>query len=537
MAQNKQTVLTPGEVYRSVCRRKRRAGGFFLFAMIAATAVTVFSPRTYFSEGQLFIRLGRENATLDPTATPGQDPVVAVPNSRESEINTVVTMLQSRPIIEHVVDALGPETILDGGSAAEGGVPASANPIQEKLTEARDGLAQAVADLKGWVEGLSPNPSPPPGIRDRAIRNVAANLAVGAVKRSDVVRVSFESRSPELSQAVVSQVIDFYIEQHARLNRSGGAYDFFEEQKAAMLADLVGKQQKLRDLRNETGPASPDGQRQVVVERIARIEDELAETAASISAGKAKIESLRETLAAASENEIIEHTSGIGDGGTDAIRAEFYALRVQEEEAASKYTETHPRMMQLRDQIAAAEEILNKEPPSRVEVTEGPGQVFQQAKLALLAEEPLQASLTAKSEKLQTQLADAREQWKTLNERDLQLAELQREVGFCEASYQKYATNFEQTRINQALEKEKISNINVLQPATYEVKPIRPRKLINLALGFLVGIFGGTVLALAADGRDRPLLTPDEVESNLDLPALASIPRFKRRQLVLNGRN
>lgn len=537
MAHNNQTALTPGEIYRSVCRRKWRAGGFFLFAMIVATAVTVFWPRTYLSEGQLFVRLGRENATLDPTATLGQDPVVKVPESRENEINTVVAMLRSRPVIEHVVDAIGPEAILEGRSSPASETAAPADGIQQEIAEARDMLAAKAGDLKNWVESLSPNPSAPLDARDLAIRNVAANLAVGAVKKSDVVYISFESRSPELSQATVSQIIDFYLTQHAKLNRSGGAHEFFEEQKSAMLADLVHKQQQLRDLRNETGPVSLDGQRQVVVGRIARIEDELAQIDASISAGQAKLQNIHEKLATASEKEVVEHKTGVGDAGTDSIRAQFYALQVQEEDAASKYTEAHPKMIHLREQIAAAEQLLKKESPTRVEITEGPGRIYQEAKLALLAEEPLQESLVARRVELQTQLADARGQWKALNDRDLQIAELQREVEFCEASYQKYATNFEQTRIDQALEQEKISNINVLQPATYEAKPVSPRKLVNLALGFLVGIFGGTLLALLADSRDRPLFTPEEVESNLELPTLASIPRFKRKQLVLNGRN
>jgi tyrosine-protein kinase Etk/Wzc len=194
-------------------------------------------------------------------------------------------------------------------------------------------------------------------------------------------------------------------------------------------------------------------------------------------------------------------------------------------------------MQHIREQIAAAREILKKEDPTRDHVVEAPGKVYQEAQLALLTEEPLLASLEAQVESLRPQLAAARQQWNALNEHDLQLAELQRDVELCEANYRSYAANFEQTRIDQALQEEKISNINVLQEATYNAKPIRPRKLVNLALGLLVGALGGLGLALLADNRDRPFLTREELESDLDLPMLASIPRLSRRQLVLNGRN
>ena len=60
--------------------------------------------------------------------------------------------------------------------------------------------------------------------------------------------------------------------------------------------------------------------------------------------------------------------------------------------------------------------------------------------------------------------------------------------------------------------------------------------LFLLGLGLLVGVFGSVALALLLDARDRPLVTPDEIEASLELPTLVSIPRFKRRQLTPNGR-
>src|SRR2546421_5302062 len=93
-------------------RHKRKVALCFL-AVLAATAVfTLVSPRAYRSQAKLFVRLGRENATLDPTAAVGQGPVVAVPQSRENEIVTAVEILKSRILVEKVVDAIGPPTIL-----------------------------------------------------------------------------------------------------------------------------------------------------------------------------------------------------------------------------------------------------------------------------------------------------------------------------------------------------------------------------------------------------------------------------------------
>src|SRR5664279_4609003 len=101
------------DVYRALLRHKRESTWFFVIVVVGTLLYTLFWPKEYRSEGKLFLRLGRENATLDPTATLGQSPTVNVPSSRENEINSVVEILQSRVLFEKVVDGLGPKAILN----------------------------------------------------------------------------------------------------------------------------------------------------------------------------------------------------------------------------------------------------------------------------------------------------------------------------------------------------------------------------------------------------------------------------------------
>src|SRR5438105_1146432 len=102
------------DLTRVVLRHKGRMAIFFCAVMAAVTVYTLLSPRLYRSQAKLFVRLGRENATLDATATVGQASVVAVPLPRENEISTAVEILNSRVLLEKVVDALGPTAVLTG---------------------------------------------------------------------------------------------------------------------------------------------------------------------------------------------------------------------------------------------------------------------------------------------------------------------------------------------------------------------------------------------------------------------------------------
>src|SRR4051794_33452433 len=96
------------EIVRVLFRQKRKMAAAFLAVLALTALVTLISPRAYRSQAKLFVRLGRENSTLDPAATVGQTPMVSVPQSRENELNTYVEILKSRVLIEKVVDAVGP---------------------------------------------------------------------------------------------------------------------------------------------------------------------------------------------------------------------------------------------------------------------------------------------------------------------------------------------------------------------------------------------------------------------------------------------
>src|SRR5208282_6444919 len=105
------------DLWRAVSRHKMKSFAAFLLIVFLAGAAAIFVPKSYHSEGMLLVRLGKENATLDPTVTMGQDPVVTVPISRDNELNSVVEILKSRAIAEKVVDLLGPAFILGNATA------------------------------------------------------------------------------------------------------------------------------------------------------------------------------------------------------------------------------------------------------------------------------------------------------------------------------------------------------------------------------------------------------------------------------------
>lgn len=146
------------------------------------------------------------------------------------------------------------------------------------------------------------------------------------------------------------------------------------------------------------------------------------------------------------------------------------------------------------------------------------------------------SSLQAKVETQKRQLAEALEGLKALNESEIRITRLEREISMEETNYRKYSESLEQARIDHALEAGNISNISVVQPATVPIKSIRPRKLLNLALGVFLGVLGAIGLAFVCEYLDHSIRTPEQIEEKLQLPALASIPLVRTNKLLSNPR-
>ena len=526
--------MTLRDVCRAVFRHRKKAMAFFLLVMTATVLVTLLTPKAYLSQSKLFVRLGRENAMLDPAATFGDAPVAVVPMSRESEINSVSEMLSSRVILENVVDQVGPETILNG-------LPPVTSEKEAKdvgLARWMDHAGQQVQDwASGAIDSLR-NQLSTSDLSDRelAIERLGKRLGVEPVRDTNVVLATYEAPQPELAQLVVETLVDAYLDQHIRLNRTQGSYDFFAEHTERLDDELKGLEETLRELKTTTGLTSVDQQREQIVARMGGLEDDLQSMEAAQSETEAKVISLQQKLSELPREQVTETSTGIGNTGTDMIRESFFALQIREKEASAIYTPDHPKLKTIREELAEAERILAQQEPTRTHVTMAPDASYKQTRLALLAEEPQLAAIKAKTKSLQSQLAEVRGSLEILNGNETRIVQLKREIGLREANYRTYATNLEQARIDRAMETQRMSNLSIVQPASLEPRPIRPRKALNLALGLIVAVCGAFSIALIAEYIDHSMRTPEDIERNLDLPTLTSIPRMRRDALKANGR-
>ena len=491
---------------RAFWRHKGKVACTLVLVGAAAVAAVALWPRSYPSEARLMVRLGRSSVALDPTATTG-DVATSIGENRENEINSVVDVLESRMLHEQVVKQIGAETILESGQGKADG----------RLSAVRSKLS-AVGD---WLEQM--HITDPVSNFERAVQRLQKGVQVHRSKDSSVVAIEYAAANPELAQQIVQTYVDVFLQEHVRVNRTSGSYEFFVAQQAKIGDELQAAEEDLRDTKNELGIASIEGQRTALQQQIGAVETGLLTTnaeLASVTAAVASQEAILEQVPERIETEVV---SGFPNNAGDQMRKTLYDLEIQHLELTAKYTADHPAVVSVEQQLDEARKIVAAQEVERRQTTSTINLNRQTLELQLYDNRTQQKALQAKLAALTEQRVALEDRLKKLNGDELRIVQLQRQVEVATVAHQDYLRDAELARIDEALEDDRISNISVVQNASFVAKPVAPRRGMIAALALIVGFSVSLGVVMASEALNPSLRSAHDVEEELELPVLVNL--------------
>ncbi len=68
-------------------------------------------------------------------------------------------------------------------------------------------------------------------------------------------------------------------------------------------------------------------------------------------------------------------------------------------------------------------------------------------------------------------------------------------------------------------------NIQVMDKAEIPKKPIKPKKILNIVIGFFIGLMASVGLIFLLEYKDNTLKTEQDINKYLDLPVIGVIPK------------
>ena len=470
--------LTLREFYRVTFRFRIRAIAFFVGTIAVVCVGLAFCPSSYTSVAKLVVHVERENVGVDNTVTTGHS--VGIDESQKTEINTVKEMLTSRTIFERIVDASG-----DDASKAS------------------------------------------PAAREEAIRSLAKSVSIDSPQETNVVVLTYEARSPEIAQRTLKKLITIYLEDHQRIHRTTGSHALFKQRTTSLKQQLDGAIESLRAAKNQFGLISVAGRRASLQDQINQVQLENLDIESALSASLAKLDALKDARSELPNPLVEQFAHEKTDQSSANLRQRLYALKASELDILSNYTPEHPKAIAIRKQVIEAKRILESEQLNR----------GQAASAVMLTEQSNVRSLQASAVSLTVQMKRLETQLAALNQQEIEIDQLQRSVNVLEETYLANVKNLEMARIDQELHRKGITNIDVIQEASYVANPTSPCSGLTLAAALVIATLGAFGVAFLSDELDHTLTTPEMVESKLNLLVLASIPRFTNKQLTRAGRS
>ena len=495
--------LSVRSILLSLYRQRRKAIAFAVAVVTVVLVSVFFVPKRYESEGKLFVRLGRGGVTLDPTATTGQ--TVTILETRESEINSIIDILSSRGLIEHVIsnEKIGVDKILETSSIlSKIGLPSIsllAKTEEDLFVEEQEKLEVAVAKFRD-------------------------SLGVTVPRKAATISIWFKSESPELSKLVMDTLMETYIQQHVIARQTDGSHDFFESQFQQQEVALDHASNKLSEFKNEIGVMSIGDRREALRDKISLIESSLINNGSTLAAAKKRLQKSEVMITTIPDQMVLEETTGESKHASDLMRDRLYDLELEEQQLLARYTPEHPNVQAVQAQLREAKSIMSNQIPEKVVKRKGVNANMQAFKLNMMNTDVEAAAVAAAREMLSRKLDEARGEMLKLNEHEIKLLELERIVQVAERNYRVYAEKMEEARINLELDEKQISNVKIVQEGSLQLKHVSPKKGIILLMSMFFGATGGCMLAFAIDRFSGTLHASEDIVSVLKLDLLATVP-------------
>jgi len=479
-----QTV-TPAQirtVLYVVKKHKWKILTLFFSTVITVAVGSMMATPIFRSSAQLLVKPGREDIYVSPT---GGSPSV-IDYSREGEkVNAEVAILKSIGLVVDLVDRIGVNSFFNYPDRT----------------------------LKGRLFGKKEAKEMP--TVEQTYKNVAQSLDVSAVPRSSVIDIAFEWPDPVIAARVVNTMVDLYLEKHVEVHRNPQTYDLLEKQAQKWEADLKESERELETFKRRHGITSLAQQRTILLGRLSEAKSQRAKTDSETQETMELVASLEGQLSNLDQRVQLQETVNPTSSTLAALKAKLVDLELQG----------------LKEEIEHVKQMIAEEEKKEQKVVvSGESPVRQKLESDLLSARARLKGLNAREKSEKMQIADYEEQLKTIDSYENKLNELEREASINDANYKLYLTKFEEAKISESMDKQRISNVRVIEPAVPIMKPVKPKKRLNVLIGGFLGLVAGIGMAFLLEFIHPVFRTREDVDQFLGLPVLAVLPREKPKQ-------
>ncbi len=499
-------------------KRKTQILVFLLVTVFAVAIGSLLVKPTYEATAQILLKTGREDVYV-PTVIGNTSSTPFMQLVDEQRINSEIQILDSLYLAEKVVESLGPTVIY----------PDLQNTNDQTLLERlQAGLLRLKASLHALVRGQQAGGGGEGSLIEQAALRLQQDLKVDAVKKSNVITVTFDHQKPDMAALVLNTLVKEYLVRHLDVYKNPQSYEFFAQQTQDAKDKLQQTQAAMLTFKKEHDLSSLNDQRLILLKNAGDARAALDQTLSDQAATRDRLQQLRAQLATTPTSIPLDVERDKNAFAISNLQARLVDLQIKERDLTTKYTDQNRLVRDVRAQIQMTEKALAEaENKDYEKVRTGVNTVRQALDQEVFKNNAELQALTAKAESQKAQLAQYQNGLQKLNADEATYTRMQQELDAYQQNYHLYLTKAEESRISSAMDKEKMSSVSLIEPAQPPIDPASPKLLLNMVLAVFLGALGAVGLAFSSEYLDGRLEKAEDVERHLRLPVLASIPEAK----------
>jgi len=405
-----------------------------------------------------------------------------------------------------------------------------------------------IIDQLNLYAGPHSQPSPDQKV-DQMRKDINIDLVRDARNQITAFNVSYSSRSPQMAQQVTGELTNLFISENleVRQQQSEDTTQFLESQLESARKTLADQEQKIREFKGQHVGEMP-GQLASNIQILQGLQSQLQNEEDSLNAARQQHVYLQ-TLA--DQYRAMQAAPKGADGaptGLPALDQELEKLKAQLADLSSHYTDRHPDVRKLKDQIAKTEKMRDQLLASLKaqgaqgstdgsDLTNPANQSTDPAQASLMA--PIQSQLrsnqleiTNREHAVATLKAKIDDYQARLNQepiREQQLADLTRGYEQSKANYDDLSKKKNESKMATSMELlQQGERFRVVDAPSLPSKPDFPNRLKFCGMGLGFGLALGLLVAGGFEMMDDRIYDEKELQKLLPVAVISEIPAIER---------
>ena len=351
--------------------------------------------------------------------------------------------------------------------------------------------------------------------------------------------VYYTSPDPGMAQKVTSELTNLFINENleVRQQQSEDTTNFLESQLESARNSLAEQENRIREFKAQHVGEMP-GQLTSNLQILQGLQSQLQNEEDALNSARQQQVYLQ-TLA--DQYRALQGSAKNADGttaGLPAIDEELDKLKAQLADLSSRYTDRHPDVRKVKEQIAKTEKLRDqllasmkaKGSNSTSDAATGPGDTAQASMLAPIQSQlrSNQVEIVNREKSVATLKTKIDEYQARLNQepvREQQLADLTRGYDQSKLNYDDLSKKKNESKMATSMELlQQGERFRIIDPPSFPQKPEFPNRLKFCAIGLGLGLGMGLLVAGAFEMMDDRMYDVKELKKLLPAEVIGEIP-------------